>query len=240
MRVEHWILLVGLLVGAGQSAGAAEAGDAPGAEQGEVKFSLGSQRVLTLPPEARGFSIRDEGIVESRLTGRHQLLLVGLRRGRTELLFFGPHGPIRRIRFHVDRFDACVLVICEACRLLPKGTQLEVTSVGDKPVVRGIARSIEEARAAKHLAWVYPEFSVDVRLSERALREGLLRVNRDLWRAGFLDARAIVVGNEVRLRGHFASELQEELARAAIASSARWLEGALELPLAPIGSLEDS
>ncbi len=230
MKVEHWILLVGLLVGASPPAGA---------EPGEVKFSLGSQRVLTLPPEARGFSIGDERILESRLVGRQQLLLVGLRRGRTELLFFGPHGPIRRIQFNVDRFEACVLVICEACRLLPKGTQLEVTSMGDRPVVRGIARSIEEARAAKHLAWVYPEFLVDVRLSERALREGLLRVNHDLWRAGFLDARAIVVENQVGLRGHFASELEEELARAAIATSARWLEGALELPIVASETVEE-
>jgi hypothetical protein len=240
MSVEHWILMVGVLVAAVPPVGAAEAGDVPGAEQAEVKFNLDGQRVLTLPPEARGFSIRDEEIVGSRLIGRHQLLLVGLRRGRTELLFFGPQGgPIHRIRFHVDRFDVCTLVICEACRLLPKGTQLTLGNVGDRPVIRGIARSIEEARAAKHLTWVYPQFGLDVRLSERALREGLLRVNHDLWRAGFLHARAIVVGNQVGLRGHFASELEEELARAAIASSARWLEGALELPIVASESVEE-
>jgi hypothetical protein len=238
MSVEHWILLVGMLMGSGLPVSTAKAEDAPRVERvEEVKFSLGSQRVLTLPPEVRGFSIRDEGMMDARLIGRHHLLLIGLRRGRTEVLLFGPQGPIRRIPFYLDRFDACTLVICEACKLLPKGTLLELSGPVEQPVVRGIARSIEEAHAVKRLVWTYPQFSVDVRLSERALREGLLRVNHELWRAGFLHARAIVVGRQVRLSGPFDDERQKELAHAAIASSARWLEGALELPLAVPTSL---
>ncbi|HEX8821583.1 MAG TPA: pilus assembly protein N-terminal domain-containing protein [Archangium sp.] len=231
MSVAHWILVVGMLLGTSLPVSAAEA------EQ--RKLSLGSQRVLTLPPEVRGYSVRDEGMLELRLIGRQHLLVIGLRRGRTELLLFGPQGPIRRIQYHVDRFELCELVICEACRLLPKGHLLQLGGQGDQPMLRGIAHSIEEARAVKHLAWVYPQFVVDVRLSERAVREGLLRVNHELWRAGFLGARAIVVGNQVGLSGHFASEREEANARAAIASSVHWFEAGLELPLAASGALED-
>ncbi|WP_309897129.1 pilus assembly protein N-terminal domain-containing protein [Archangium sp.] len=241
MRVEHWILMVGVLVGAVPPAGATEPGDVPGVEQGEVKFGLDHQRVVTLPPEARGFSIRDESIVGARLIGRHQLLLVGLRRGRTELLVFGPQGgPIRRIRYRVDRYDVCTLVICDVCQMLPKGTHLEVTLVEDRVVIRGIARSIEDVRAVKHVLWVYPRIMVDMRLSERAVREELLRVNHALWRAGFLQARAIVVGNRLELSGTFANDRAQEVARAAITASAHWLEVALGLPIVPIGSPEDS
>jgi hypothetical protein len=241
MSVEHWILLVGVLVGAVPPAGATEAGDVPAAGQGEVRFGLDSQRVVPLPPEARGFSIRDESIVGARLTGRHQLLLVGLRRGRTELLVFGPQGgPIRRIRFRVDRYDVCELVICEVCQMLPKGTHLQVTMVEDRVVIRGIARSIEDVRAVKHILWMYPRIMVDMRLSEHAVREELLRVNHALWRAGFLQARAIVVGNRLGLSGTFANDRDQELARASITASAHWLEEGLRLPIVPIGSPEDS
>ena len=241
MRVEHWILMVAVLVGAVPPAGATETGGVPGVEQGEVRFGLDHQRVVTLPPEARGFSIRDESIVGARLLGGRQLLLVGLRRGRTELLFFGPQGgPIRRIRFRVDRYDACTLVICEVCQMLPKGTHLEVSMVEDRVVIRGIARRIEDVRAVKHILWVYPRIMVDIRLSERAVREELLRVNHALWRAGFLQARAIVVGNRLGLSGTFANDRDQELARASITAAAHWLEEALRLPLVPIGSPEDS
>lgn len=71
-------------------------------------------------------------------------------------------------------------------------------------------------------AWV-----VDVRLAnERPLREALVVVNRELWRQGYLDARAVVVGDRVQLIGPFASG-EEILARAAIAPYIEWLEDRL-------------
>lgn len=203
----------------------------PSDEKPRVHLSPGSQRVLTLPPEVRGISVRDEALVAARFVGPRQLLLIGLREGLTELVLHDAFAPMRRMDVRLELRDACALVICEPCELLPKGHMLQLRSMGEFAGLGGIAWSLEEARAVRLIAVRYPDFPVEVRLARRALEEGLLRVNHALWRAGFLHARARVVDGRVLLSGRFASEADEARAREAIASTAAWLEEAL-LPLA--------
>jgi Flp pilus assembly secretin CpaC len=231
MSVERWsrwvIVLLGILLPVVAS-GAEE--EVPMAEEVPIHLAVGSQKVILLPPEVRGFSVRDEGTLELRPVGRY-LLLIGLESGRTEFLLFGPQGPIRRYQVRVVKSMGCTLFICEACRLLPKGHELEIGSAGDRPAIRGIAYSIDEARGVNHLASEFPSFVVDVKLSERALREALLRINHELWREGFLDARVIVQGKDVVLTGHFRSKLEETSAVGTIAPYVEWLSDGLGLPI---------
>ena len=211
------------------------AGTAPGAEPSDerprVVMSTNTQRVLSFPPEVRGFSVRDEGVLEVRFIGNRQLLLLGgPNEGLTELILHGPTGPVRRLEVRLLKRDACGGVICEPCRLLPRGHMLQMWGEDDIPVLRGIAWSLEEARAVRLLATSYPIVRIKVKLAGRALREGLLRVDHALWRAGFLHARARVVEGRVFLGG-FASDADEARARAAIAPAIAELEEVLTLPL---------
>jgi Pilus formation protein N terminal region len=221
-----WCQVVAVLLWAGTSLGAE-----PSPERSRMELSPGSQRVFTLPPEVRGFSVRDEGVVEVRSIGSRQLLVMALDEGRTELVLHGPFGPVRRIDVRLVKRDACGFFICEPCGLLAKGHMLQMGGVEDVLVLRGIAWSLEEARSVKLLAARYPLVRIEVRLDRRALREGLLRVNHTLWRAGFLHARASVVDGRVSLSGRFASDADEARARAAIASEVVWMEELLGLPV---------
>jgi hypothetical protein len=231
MSVERWSRLVVMLLGIVLPVGAAGAEAVPKAEEVPIHLAVGSQKVIALPPEVRGFSVRDEGTLSLRPVGSY-LLLIGLEAGRTEFLLFGPQGPIRRYQVRVDKLMGCTLTVCEVCRLVPKGHDFEFGWKDDRWVIRGIAHSIDEARGVNHIASEFPQFIVDVRLSERALREALLRINHELWRAGFLDARVIVQENEVVLSGHFKSKLEETVAVGTIAPYVEWLADGLGLPIA--------
>lgn len=221
-----WSQVVAVLLWAGTSFGAELQDERP-----RVRLSpAGAQRVLSLPPGVRGFSVRDEALMEVRLIGPRQLLLTGLREGRTELVLHDAFAPMRRIDVLLELRDVCAPFICEPCEL-PRGHMLQLWIRGEDPGLRGIAYTLEEARAVRLIAVRFPYFHLDVRLDRRALQPGLMRVNHALWRAGFLHARATVMDGRVQLSGRFTSEADEARARAAIAPAATELEEAL-LPLA--------
>ncbi len=194
----------------------------------------GTMRLIVMPPGVRGFAVRDPGMVEVRL-GQipNTLMVISLERGITELLLFGAQGPIRRIKLWMGSSGDGFLVICEVCKFFPEGHALWIESVGasGRLLVRGTAYTLEEARSVKLLTSWSRNISSEVQLTERALRMGLLRVNRELWSAGFLDARAVVVGSQVVLTGRFKSDEDESRAKATLAPYGRWLEDRLGLPI---------
>lgn len=191
----------------------------------------GSQRAIVIPPGLRGFAVRDEDMVEVRPAGPQVLLLIAYRRGITEVLLFGDQGPIRRLKVWVGTSGDGMLVICDVCKFFPAGHALWMEGVGDRLLVKGTAYTLEEARAVKLITSEYRNILADVKVTERALREGLLRVNHALWSEGFLDARAVVVGNEVVLTGRFKSDEDESRARATLGPYAQWMEERLGLPV---------
>lgn len=221
---RFWVMAV-LLWGATSASAATPLEEPP-----QITFSVGTLKTLPLPPEVRGFTIRDEDMVEAKIQDG-QLLLAGLEQGVTELVLFGPYGPVSHSKLRLEPGGGCTLVICDLCKFLPEGHALRLVFGADRLIVRGIAHSLEEARAVKNIASLYPNVAIQAQLDDRAVHQGLLRVNRELWRAGYLDARAIVVGDRVLLSGHFASDAAESLARATIAPYATWLEDRLGLPI---------
>lgn len=223
-----WMVMLALLLGGG----------APARAQSSIpeqyhRMHPGTMRMIVLPPEARGYAVRDEDMVEIRQgPARNTLWMIALRRGITEVFLFGAQGPIRRIKVWSGTSGDGMEVICVVCKLFPEGSALWIESVAyDRLLVRGTAYTLEEARSVKLITSEYWHISADVQLTERALREGLLRVNHALWSAGFLDARAIVVGNHVELIGRFKSDADESRARATLAPYAQWLEERLGLPI---------
>jgi hypothetical protein len=226
-KPRSWVMAV-LLWGA-TSASA----ETPHEERPELTFWVGTLKTLPLPPAVRGFAVRDEGMVEAKVADG-QLQLIGLEQGLTELVLFGPNGPVRRFNLRLEPGGGCTLMICDMCKLLPEGHALRAVPLGEHVALRGIAYSLEEARAVKTIAALYPNVLIQVQLDDRAVRLGLLRVNHELWRAGFFDARAIVVGDRVLLSGHFASDAAESRARATIAPYVTWLEERLGLPVVQI------
>lgn len=223
-----WMAVLALLLGGG----------APAWAQSSIpeqyhRMHPGTMRMIVLPPDARGYAVRDEDMVEIRQgPARNTLWMIALQRGVTEVFLFGPQGPVRRIKVWSGTAGDGMEMICEICKLFPQGSALWIESVSyDQLLVRGTAYTLEEARSVKIILSEYRHISADVQLTERALREGLLRVNHALWSAGFLDARAVVVGNQVELTGRFKSDADESRARATLAPYAQWLEERLGLPI---------
>lgn len=223
-----WMGLLALLLGGGAPASAQ-----PSVPEQYQRIHPGNQRLIVIPKDVRGYAVRDEDMVQIRQGPmRNTLLVISLRRGITEVLLFGAQGPIRRIKVWSGTSGDGMEMICVVCKLFPEGSALWMESVAyDRLLVRGTAYTLEEARAVKLITSEYRYISADVQLTERALREGLLRVNHALWRAGFLDARAIVVGNHVELTGRFKSDAEESRAKATLAPYAQWLEERLGLPI---------
>jgi hypothetical protein len=229
MLKAPWLWMLAVLWGWAMPAHAAQ----PVEPMPLLSFWVGTQRVISLPPEVRGFEVRDKDMLEVLLLGPRQLLVIGQNEGKTELLLYGRHGPIHRMEVRLTS-SGCTLMICGMCRLLPEGTTIKAGSFGAVAALLGVAHTLEEARAVRLIKAEYPNVQLRVQLTERALRAGLMRVNHELWRAGFLDARAIVMGDRVLLTGSFRSDADETRARATIAPYVAWLEERLGLPvLAP-------
>lgn len=220
--------LLALLLGVGAPAWAQDA-----IPERYQRILPGTMKLIIMPQEVRGYAVRDPGMVELRPGPvRNTVYVISLERGITELLVFGEHGPIQRVKLWMGSSGDGFLMICEICKAFPEGNALWVESAGGGRLrVRGTAYTLEEARSVKQvLSWSRDIFS-EVQLTERALRGGILQVNRELWRAGFLDAHVVVVGAQVVLTGRFKSDEDEARARATVAPYARWLEDRLGLPI---------
>jgi hypothetical protein len=226
MLKAPWYWMLAVLLGWATPASALP----PAQEPSSVSLGVGTQKVLGIAHELRGFEVRDRGRVEVRSIGNRQLLLTGAQEGLTELVIYGRHGPIQRFQILV-RSQELICGICDACTILPAGHQLRIGVVGDILTVRGVASSLEVARGVRLMREEFPRLLVDVKLTEQAVRAGLLRVNHELWRAGFLEARAIITGDQVLLTGRFKSDADETRARATIAPYVTWLEERLGLPI---------
>ncbi|WP_224363325.1 pilus assembly protein N-terminal domain-containing protein [Hyalangium versicolor] len=208
------------------SAASAEARPQPSTEP--MRLPPGVTKVINLPPGVRGFAIRDEELLQARPIGNRQLAVYVSpeNQGDTRLLLFGPEGPIRTFDIRVRRMDVWQRV-CDLCRFLPPDSLLELDIAGTTFMVRGPALSLDDARGVRLMRAIYPYIFVDVQLVDRALREALLQINHELWRAGFLDASAIVVGDRVVLTGRFSSSTDEARAHLTLAPYAEWLEDRL-------------
>jgi hypothetical protein len=240
--MRPWVLsvsrvgLVALLLGVGASAWAQTSLPEHQTSLPEQYHRLhpGNQREIVIPGGIRGYAVRDEDMVQVRQGDSiHKLLLIaGMRRGITEVLLFKDRGPFRRLKIWIGTSGDGMQMICVICKVFPEGNALWIESVGDGHlVVKGTAYTLEEARAVMLVMSEYRQVSADVQVTERAVREGLLRVNHALWSEGFLDARAVVVGHQVLLTGRFKSDEEESRARATLAPHARWLEERLGLPV---------
>jgi Flp pilus assembly secretin CpaC len=196
-----------------------------------TSLSPGTQKVVTFPREVVGFGVRDEGVIEVRPIGNNQLWIIATNPADTQLVLFGRMGPVSYIDIRVRAINL-EMRVCQLCKFLPRDTMIQVGfAEGTALKVSGVAWTLEELRGVKLISQVAPfRVIIDVQLAnERPLREALVVVNRELWRQGYLDSRAVVVGDRVQLIGPFANG-EEILARATIAPYIEWLEDRL-LPI---------
>lgn len=171
-----------------------------------IRVSPGTQDVLKVPGVTR-VAVGNADVLDVRVTGPNELLLLGKQRGRTSLTLWA-HGKVLSKTVVVDDGGAT-----EIARLVKETVNptLKVEVFNDKIVIDGTVDSMEEQRRLEKLVGDDPNVKVLVTMNPRVLPFVAEQITQALARAGMPNARAVAVGGRIILEGSVseASELQK-------------------------------
>ncbi len=168
----------------------------------DVQVSVGQQRVLNLPGVSR-IALSGAGIFDVKALGGGQVLLTGVARGRSSLLWFDGRGSSSACAVSVDDGRSS-----ELGRMLRQfvGSNLTVTEFSEFVVVDGTIDSVEDARRLDALVKDNPRVKVLARFNPRVIPVVAEIITAQFQRQGLANAKASAIGQKVVLEGSVADE----------------------------------
>jgi Flp pilus assembly secretin CpaC len=173
---------------------------------GPIRLMPGSQEILKQQGINR-VAVGDPEVVDVKVTGPNELLMLGKRRGRTNLTLWVNGKTISRTVV-VDDGGAT-----EIARLvkLTVNPSLKVDTFNDRIVIDGFVDSTDEMRRLQKLVGDDGNVTVLVKMNPRVLPLIAEQINQALAKNGMPSAKAVVVGQRLVLEGSVSdpSELQK-------------------------------
>lgn len=168
----------------------------------DVQVPVGQQKVLNLPGVSR-IALSGVGVFDVKALGGGQVLVTGLTRGRSSLLWFDGKGGSSTCTVSVDDGRTT-----EVGRMLRQfvGSNLTVTEFSEFVVVDGTIDSVEDARRLDALVKDNPRVKVLARFNPRVVPVVAEIITAQFQRNGLANARASAIGQKVVLEGSVADE----------------------------------
>jgi Flp pilus assembly secretin CpaC len=184
----------------------------PAVAEEPVRLAPGEQKVIEVPG-VRRIAIAAPDVADVKTIGKSQLLITGLRRGRTTLTLWTDGRQFQRI-VEVDAPRAEDLTR----ELKAFGfDDVEVRTVGEKLVVNGHVDSLGDMRKLRSLVAGRSDVTLlvglDARVVQAALTTTAEQINNALKRNGIVSAKAVVVGQRILLEGSVSDDAERDKAQ---------------------------
>jgi pilus assembly protein CpaC len=185
------------------------------AQDGTITVGVGTQKVLSVPGATK-ISVGDDSVATVRQTGPGQVVVTGVRDGRTSLLVFKGNGR-QTYTIYVRRQDTGE-VSGEIRRLLGDIEGVTVRAVGDRIYLEGQAYTSQDAERIQQLVDLYPNVISFVKVAPNAKKIVAQNLNAAFQKAGLKNVEANVIGSTVFLEGSV--ESQQDLQKAELITKA--------------------
>ncbi|MFO7155240.1 MAG: pilus assembly protein N-terminal domain-containing protein [Pseudomonadota bacterium] len=214
-------LLLALFVAAGPRSAAAES---------VIHLGVGTQKVLKIRGGIQRIAVGNPEIADVRPLGDGEILVVGVREGRTTLLVWRASGA-RDSHLVVVRKVSTEDLADEVRALLGEREGLVVRAAGERVIIDGEAYTPEDHRRVQAVLELYPDVRSMVRVTEHARNLSVAEINRELRRAGLGHVVAQAIGGRIVLEGHVESEVEKRKAELVVAALGETAENLVQLGL---------
>jgi pilus assembly protein CpaC len=175
------------------------------AEEPEISLGVGTQKIVSVPGLQR-IAVGNPEIIDVKVIGANQLLIVGTKEGLTTLITWAGSGEPRTIRVRTARSDGCTLGIHELDRLLGKREGITIRMIGDRIYLDGTAYTSEDLLRVHQITTLYPNVRSLVKASATVAKVTEEQISHELEKRGFKNIRVSVIGSTIFLEGTVDSE----------------------------------
>ncbi len=180
------------------------AGSARAQEGSTINLGVGTQKVITVPGTTR-IAVGDPSIIEVKIIGNTQVLLIGQAEGKTTLLIWKSSG--QRISYLVTvRKQDPNEVISEIKKLLGEIEGVSVRMVGDRIYLDGQAYTTGDAERIDQVVSLYPNVKSFVKVAPNAKKLVAQNLTAAFQKAGLRTVQVNVVGSTIFLEGSVESQ----------------------------------
>lgn len=170
-----------------------------------IHLGVGTQKVLKVRGGIARIAVGNPEVADVRPLGDGEILIVGIREGRTTLLVWRANGA-QDSHLLVVRKVSTEDLAEEVRALLGDREGLFVRAAGEQVIIDGEAYTPEDYRRVQAVLELYPEVRSMVRLTPTARRLSLEEINQELRRAGLRHVLAHAIGSRLFIEGHVESE----------------------------------
>ncbi|WP_257459065.1 pilus assembly protein N-terminal domain-containing protein [Archangium lipolyticum] len=181
-----------------------------------ISLGVGTQKVLPVPGTTR-IAVGDPSIIEVKIIGNSQVLLIGQAEGKTTLLIWKSSG--QRVSYLVTvRKQDPNEVISEIKKLLGEIEGVSVRMVGDRIYLDGQAYTTGDADRIQEVVSLYPNVKSFVKVAPNAKKLVAQNLTAAFQKAGLRNVQVNVVGATIFLEGSV--ESQQDLQKAELITKA--------------------
>lgn len=187
-----------------------------------IHLGVGTQKVLKVRGGIARIAVGNPDVADVRPLGDGEILIVGIREGRTTLLVWRANGA-QDSHLLVVRKVSTEDLADEVRALLGDREGLFVRAAGEQVIIDGEAYTPEDYRRVQAVLELYPDVRSMVRVTPTARRLSVEEINREFQRAGLRHVLAHAIGSRLFIEGHVESEAdlrKAELIVAALGESA--------------------
>jgi|GEM_PF-296194 len=202
----------------------------PAEAESVIHLGVGTQKVLKIRGGIQRIAVGNPEIADVRPLGDGEILVVGVREGRTTLLVWRTSGA-RDSHLVVVRKVSTEDLADEVRALLGEREGLFVRAAGDRVIIDGEAYTPEDHRRVLAVLELYPDVRSMVRVTEHARNLAVAEINRELQRAGLRHVVAQAIGGTIVLEGHVESEVERRKAELVVAALGESAENLVQIGL---------
>ncbi|HLV61244.1 MAG TPA: pilus assembly protein N-terminal domain-containing protein, partial [Fredinandcohnia sp.] len=195
-----------------------------------IHLGVGTQKVLKVRGGIARIAVGNPAVADVRPLGDKEILIVGVREGRTTLLVWRNSGA-QESHLLVVRKVSTEDLADEVRALLGDREGLYVRAAGDQVIIDGEAHTPEDHRRVQAVLELYPDVRSMARVAPTARRLAVEEINRELQRAGLRHVFAQVVGARLFLEGHVESEADLRKAELIVAALGETAENLVQVGL---------
>src|SRR5690606_35992760 len=195
-----------------------------------IHLGVGTQKVLKVRGGIARIAVGNPAVADVRPLGDKEILIVGVREGRTTLLVWRNSGA-QESHLLVVRKVSTEDLADEVRALLGDREGLYVRAAGDQVIIDGDAHTPEDHRRVQAVLELYPDVRSMARVAPTARRLAVEEINRELQRAGLRHVFAQVVGARLFLEGHVESEADLRKAELIVAALGETAENLVQVGL---------
>lgn len=173
-----------------------------------LHLGVGTQKVLSVR-EATSLRAFHSGVVDLKVLGKTQVLVIGAGYGNTRITIENDAG-VQRWDVEVRR-GGCDLHVSDLAKLFPCGSTLEERGVDDRVFLEGEASSAREWEVAMTVAKQHRYIVLTGHLDPQVIEQEFLEAGAALRAAGLLHARWVVTGDAVSLEGELSENAGPKL-----------------------------